>query len=50
MPEVLDPVSGGLQPLSEWLVPGAGRDGIVEAMDPVLFLPFAAQFQPLELG
>ena len=50
MPEVLDPVPGGLQPLSEWLVLGAGRQGVVEAVDPILFVPFTAQFQPLELG
>jgi hypothetical protein len=50
MPEVLHSVPRGLQPLPERLVSGAVGRGIVEAVDPVLLLPVATQFQPLEMG
>lgn len=50
MPEVLDPLPCRVQPLSERLVPRTGGEGIVEAVDPALFLSFALQFKPLELG
>jgi hypothetical protein len=49
MSEVLDALSGRLQSVQEWLVPGSGRERNVSGMDSVLFLWNATQFQPLEI-
>ena len=50
MPEVLDALPGGIQPVSEWIVSGADSEGDLPGVDALLLVRHTTEFEPMEIG